>query len=143
MPSFRYTVEIFAPPERVWQVLIDVERWPEWTPTVTRVERLEASPFAIGSRTKIWQPQLMANAWRVTALDERAGDFTWEASRPGIKVIAAHRLEPTSDGVRVTLTLDYRGLLGPLMALQLKGLNWDYLTKEAQGLKRRCEAEVI
>jgi uncharacterized membrane protein len=139
MTDFSYAVEIFALPERIWEVLVDVERWPEWTPTVTRVERLDTGPLAIGSRTKIWQPRLMATAWQVTEIGERVGIFTWETSRPGIRVIATHRLEPTSDGVRVTLTLDYKGILGPLMAWQLKALNWDYITREAQGLKRRCE----
>ena len=39
----------------------------------------------------------------------------------------------------VTLSLDYTGFLGPLIAWLLKDLNWDYLTREAAGLKRRCE----
>jgi hypothetical protein len=29
MGNFRYTVEVFAPPERIWVVFVDVERWPE------------------------------------------------------------------------------------------------------------------
>lgn len=141
MSSFHYSVDIYAPTELVWRVLVDVERWQQWTPTVTGVERLESGPLAIGSRTKIWQPKLMANTWRVTALDERIGVFTWETSRPGIQVIGTHRVSAIPEGVRVTLALDYRGLLGALMAWQLKDLNWNYLTREGQGLKGRCEAE--
>ena len=140
MSTFRYSVEVFAPPEKVWEVLVDVERWPEWTPTVTRAERLEPGPLALGSRTKIWQPELMTTAWRVTALDPNAGVFVWETRRPGIKVIATHRVEPVrGGGVRLTLVLEYKGILGPFMAIQLKNLNWEYLTKEAQGLKAHCE----
>lgn len=30
-----------APAEKVWRVLTDAERWPEWWPFVERVERLE------------------------------------------------------------------------------------------------------
>jgi len=32
------TVEIAAPPERVWAVIADHERWPAWFPGVSRVE---------------------------------------------------------------------------------------------------------
>lgn len=141
MGIFRYTAEVFALPERVWAALVDVEHWPEWTPTVTRVQRMDNGPLMIGSRTKIWQPKLMAAIWRVIALDEIAGVFTWVTSRPGIQITATHRIEPspTRKGTQVTLVLDYAGLLGPLIAWQLKDLNWDYLTKEAAGLKQLCE----
>jgi uncharacterized protein YndB with AHSA1/START domain len=139
MGNFRYTVEIFAPPERIWAVLVDADRWPEWTPTVTRVQRLEEGPLAVGSQTKIWQPQLTPVVWRVTELDETAGVFTWMTRKPGIQVTATHTMESSGNGVRVTLSLDYSGLVGALMAWQLKDLNWDYLTREAAGLKRRCE----
>jgi uncharacterized membrane protein len=139
MGNFRYTVEVFAPPERIWVVFVDVERWPEWTPTVTRAQRLEEGPLAVGSQTKIWQPQLTPVIWRVTVLDETAGVFTWTTSKPGIQVTATHKIEPSGDGAKVTLSLDYSGLVGALMAWHLKDLNWDYLAREAAGLKQRCE----
>ena len=140
MSSFRYRAEIFAAPDHVWDVLIDVERWPQWTPTVTRVARLDADPLVVGSRTKLWQPKLMPAVWKVTARDDQARIFVWEASRPGIRVIARHHVELGPGGSSLlTLELAYRGLVGWLMGVQLKNLNWDYLTKEAKGLKRHCE----
>lgn len=140
MSTFRYSAEIFSSPEFVWKVLIDVERWPEWTPTVTRVERLEAGALALGSRTRIWQPGLMTTVWEVTELDPATGTFIWRTGRPGVKVIAVHDIKPAPGGsTYLTLALTYGGLLGPFMAMQLKHLNWEYLTREAQGLKARCE----
>ena len=139
MSTFRYTTEVLAPAQQVWSVLMDVERWPEWTPTVTRAERLEPDRLAIGSRTKIWQPKLITTTWQVTELDANTGNFVWETSRPGVKVIATHAVETSANGCRITLTLEYKGILGPLMAMQLKDLNWEYLTREAQGLKAFCE----
>ena len=44
---------IDAPPEVVWRVLIDVERWPEWTPTTDRIERLDEGEFRLGSRARM------------------------------------------------------------------------------------------
>ena len=43
MPSYRFITEwrIEAPVERVWEVLADSQRWPQWWPSVRRVEQLE------------------------------------------------------------------------------------------------------
>src|SRR5262245_38970121 len=42
-------VEIDRRPDAVWPILVNVERWPEWTPSVTAVERLDQSAFGLGS----------------------------------------------------------------------------------------------
>lgn len=141
MAVFRFTVEIIAPQDRVWAVWMDIEQWPAWNPVVNRVTRLDPGPFTVGSRTKILQPRLMPAVWRVTELDEPAGVFTWVTSRPGVTVTATHLVDNIGYGYRVTLLLTYSGFLGAFLALSLKRLNWDYLTKEAAGLRQRCERE--
>jgi len=40
-PTAEHTIEIDAPPERVWAVITDVARTPEWSPACYRVEWLE------------------------------------------------------------------------------------------------------
>jgi hypothetical protein len=140
MSDFRFVVEVLAPPYQVWETMIAVARWPEWNKSVTSAQRLEEGPLAVGSRTRIAQPKLISTVWRVTDLNERDRYFAWVTGRPGIKVRASHLVERTDRGSLVTLTLDYSGLLGFIMARQLKDLNWEYLTAEAEGLKTRCEA---
>jgi len=52
------TVEIEVPPERVWEVSADVERWSEWTETMTWVRRLDEGPLRPESRAKMNQPKV-------------------------------------------------------------------------------------
>ena len=49
MTDFSIEVEIQAPPALVWEIMRDVKRWPEWTPTVTSV-RLMHRALRVGSR---------------------------------------------------------------------------------------------
>lgn len=142
MSDFQFVVEIAAPPFHVWETLLDVERWPEWTQSITKVERLDDAPLAVGSRVRILQPRLIPAVWSVTELDPHKRVFVWRTGKPGVRLTAMRRIERTDQGSRVTLALAYGGLLGPFMAYQLKDLNWSYLTMEAQGLKVRCEATV-
>jgi uncharacterized protein YndB with AHSA1/START domain len=137
--DFSIAVDIAAPPERVWAVMADVERWPEWTPTVTRVHRLDDERFAVGSRVRIRQPRLPPAVWQVSELLE-GRSFTWVNRGPGVRVDAKHSVEPASGGARATLSLRFSGLLGPLIARLTRNLNERYLALEAEGLSRRSRS---
>ena len=136
MTAFRIAVDIAAPPERVWAVLYDVERWPEWTPTVTRLERLDPGALAVGSRARIRQPRLPPATWEVTELVE-GRSFTWVTRSPGVRVTARHGVEPAPHGARATLSLKFSGALGALVARFTRRLNQRYLAIEADGLQTR------
>jgi Polyketide cyclase / dehydrase and lipid transport len=142
MSDFRHTVEIRVSPPRVWTLLLDVEHWPEWTTSVTRVQRMELGPLTLGSRTRVWQPKLMPAVWLVTSLDEKRRIFAWTTRTFGLKIIARHQVEAVGAHSRVTLSLQYSGVLGALMARIYRDLNWDYLSREANGLRAKCEAPV-
>ena len=137
---FSTTVDINAPPERVWAVMVDVERWHEWTPSVTRIERLDTGPLAVGSRLRIHQPKLLPAIWRTTHFDE-GRESTWVTHGPGVVVTARHWVEPREGGSRATLSVRFSGPLGLLVGRITKGLNTRYLALEAAGLKRRSELE--
>ena len=134
----RETVEIAAPPERVWQVLSDVESWPTWPDSVRSAQLLDGGPLAEGSRVELAQPKLPKATWVVTELvDGRS--FSWSARAPGVVSVADHELEPIPGGTRVTLLFSQDGPLGGAVAKVAGGLVRRYVAMEAAGLKRRCE----
>jgi uncharacterized membrane protein len=133
-------IDIAAPPDRVWAVMSDVERWPEWTASVRNVERLDPGPFAVGSRARVRQPRLPAATWTVTAL-EPGRSFEWQSPAPGLRSVGRHRVDGVGDGAsRVTLSLIWSGPLTPVVRLLYGNLSRRYVEMEAQGLKRRCES---
>ena len=134
---FSISVEIPAPPSLVWSVMADVERWPEWTASVSRVKRLTPGPLREGSRMRIHQPKLPPALWRVIELKPDAG-FTGVSKAPGVRVVARHTVEPVDTGSRVTLSICYEGFLGPLLARWVGGMNDRYLAMEAAGLRTKC-----
>ncbi len=95
MPGMQHTITIAAPPERVWAVLVDVERWPERIPTVDAVERLDEGPLAVGTRTRLRQPRLSQAVWTVTEMAE-GSSYVWESRTSGVTVVAGHVVEPAS-----------------------------------------------
>jgi uncharacterized membrane protein len=136
--EFGTAIQISAPPEQVWAVISDIERWPEWTPSVTRIERLDPGPLAVGHRARIRQPRLLPAIWRVTALEPGRG-FTWVTQSPGIRATGGHWVERTGDGSHAHLTLRFEGALAGLVARFFGTLTTRYLALEARGLKERCE----
>jgi uncharacterized membrane protein len=140
MRKFTTAIDIQAPPERVWTVWSDIERWPEWTPTMVSIERLDRGPFSPGSRARIRQPKMPAFVWTVTKVDDDRG-FTWTTRSPGVLVTAHHTIEPLHHGSRATMSIEYDGPFGGLVAWLTRELNHRYLRLEAEGLKRRSETE--
>jgi len=134
--AFTTSRHIDAPAATVWPVLVDVARWPEWTPTIESVERLDEGAFAVGSRARVRQPRLPAATWRVTELvDGRS--FTWEATGPGLRTVGTHEVVPQATGSLVTLGIEQTGPMGAVAAIVWRRLTQRYIDQEAASLDER------
>jgi carbon monoxide dehydrogenase subunit G len=137
---FEESIEIDAHPQRVWDVLSDLEAWPKSIESVDVVELLTPAPVAIGSRVRLKQPKLPEGTWDITVWDAPSY-FEFRQKSGGITSVAGHRVEVLEEGrSRLTLSLDMRGLLIPVVALFYTGLTNRYMTIEAQGMKRAAES---
>jgi uncharacterized membrane protein len=136
--AFSVAINIDASPEKVFAVLCDVERWPEWTPTMTSVQRLDQGPFAVGSSAQIRQPKLRAMVWKVTEF--AAQNFTWVTSAPGLRMKAGHVVAGQGTVSRVELSFEISGFMGPLISRLYGGLIEEYVTTESRKLKQHVES---
>ena len=136
---FDHSTTVNAPAERVWAVFSDVTHWPDWTPTVESVERLDEGELRVGARTRIRQPKLPVAVWEVTELKD--GEyFEWVSRAPGIKTTGGHRVVSTPEGTVATATIIQEGPLGWLFGRLYAKLTRNYIQLETENLKRVSEA---
>ena len=137
---FEQSIDIDAGQQRVWDVLTDIEAWPQRIETVDVVELLTPAPVGQASRVRLKQPRLPEGTWEVTAW-EAPSFFEWRQKTSGVTSVAGHRVQALEEGrSRLTLTLEMRGLLVPVVGLFYKDLTNRYMTIEAEGMKRAAES---
>jgi uncharacterized membrane protein len=137
---FEQSIDIDAGQQRVWDVLSDLETWPQRIETVDEVQLLTPAPVGEGSRVRLKQPKLGEGIWEVTAWDAPSS-FEFRQRSGGVTSVAGHRVEALTEGQsRLTLTLEMSGLLVPIFCRMFGGLTTDYMTNEARDLKRAAES---
>ena len=137
---FEQSIDIDARQQRVWDVLSNLEAWPQRVETVDILELLTPAPVGEGSRVRLKQPKLPEGTWEITVWDAPSY-FEFRQKSGGVANVAGHRVEALDEGrSRLTLTLDMRGPLVPVVAPFYKGLTNRYMTIEAQGMKRAAES---
>ena len=138
--QLRHEVVIDAPAPVVWALTVDVESWPQVTPTMSSVSRLDDEPFGVGSRARVKQPKLRAAVWTVTRF-EPGSVFEWSTRTMGMTMTGGHHLEAIDDGhCRNVLTLTASGptatLLGWLLSRPMRAA----IATENAGFKRAAES---
>ena len=133
------SVEIDALPQLVWDVFSDVERWPEWTASVTSLVGLDGPVLAVGKRFAIKQPRMSKLIWKVTEIAP-GSSWTWVQRSPCVLVSARHDVIAQPGGrTLVRQQLDQRGVIGALVGRLMVKKTRRFLELEAQGLKARAE----
>ena len=133
------TAHAVAPPEDVWTLFVDVERWPELTDSITSVRRLDDGPLRLGSEAVIKQPRLQQARWKVTEIDP-GRSFTWETKAAGVTTVAVHTVERGEGGSSITLSLRQSGPLAGIVGWLLGARTRRYVSMELEGFRRGAES---
>lgn len=139
--KFQTAIDIDAAPATVWRTLTDVESWPQWSASMTSVQRLQQGELAVGSSARVTQPKLKAAVYTVTEC-EPGKSFVWEMKAAGVKVRALHYVEERGEGrARMTLGVEQTGALSGLISMFYGKLTKQYVVMEAEGLRKAAETQ--
>jgi uncharacterized membrane protein len=136
--DYEITMTVEAPAQRVWDLFVDVERWPKMTKSMQEVRRLEDGPFQVGSEALVKQPHLPRARWRVTSLDP-GRSFAWQTSSGGVTTTGTHVVDGNGSGSTVTLGLHQYGPLAWLATVLYRRRTRRYLSMEIEGFSRAAE----
>ncbi len=139
MPRWERTIDINATPEAVWAVMAEIERWPEWTPSILSVKPVGDSQLVPGAQARVHAKGTPESTYTVTEVSPNRS-FTWTTSVRGAKTVAGHVISPAGNGSRVTLSVEVGGLAGTIFKPLISKTITTNLDHEAEGLKRRAEA---
>ncbi len=141
MKTLHTEIEIDAAPERVWQILTDFERFPEWNPLLVRASgelrvgaRLEVRVQPPGMRSMTLRPQVLE------ATPNR--ELRWRGQLPIPGLFAGEHafvVEPLTGRTRFVHREHFTGLLVPLLSGMLDGATRRGFEAMNEALRQRAE----
>jgi len=102
----RISLEIEAAPEKIWNIISDLEKWPAWNPKIKAVTTDGA--FFEGMKFK-WKagPGIISSELKEI---EQPARLAWTGKTIGIKAIHVWKLEPINGKTLVTTEESWEGI---------------------------------
>lgn len=138
MKAYTATTTIEASPETIWAVLTDAASYPEWDPSVERIEGRIASGEKVTAYTKL----APGRAFPATVSEFVPGRrMAWSSGMPlGLfKGERTFTLTPQGNSTEFTLREEFRGPLLSLFGRSIPDMTSTF-EQFAAGLKSRAEA---
>jgi hypothetical protein len=142
----RAEIDIDAPIDRVWNTIIDLERYPEWN---TFTPRMTAKTIVVGEEfdldCQMTEKKLLRDEHEVfLAYEPAAYRVCWGTSRtkgrPGIKSYRWQICEPLGDDSTHFINYEeFHGLLAPLVNLLYRKKLQRAFEGYCESLKKRAE----
>ncbi|HEY0517771.1 MAG TPA: SRPBCC family protein [Solirubrobacteraceae bacterium] len=139
------TIEIAAPPERVWQTVMDPSCLGEWVTIHRRLVRADAgSPrlgFTMDQQIHLRGVNLEVH-WRLSECDEPRL-AVWEGRGPArSRAHTEYRLQPHGEGTRFDYRNEFRPPLGPFGAIVSRALVGGIPVREANRTLELLKAHI-
>ena len=107
-------IHVTAPPETVWDVIADIDGWPQWPQWNTDVKSTKvAGPVAVGSVFR-WKSGASSLTSTFQIVD-RPNEIAWTGTTMGIKAIHVFRLRSEIGGTLVRSEESWEGFIASLL----------------------------
>jgi carbon monoxide dehydrogenase subunit G len=110
---FESSIETNAPVKKVWALIDKLEEWPQWMPSIKKIQRVSNGPLGVGSQLSV-----TARVSRVTVkllmtitkfVPER--NVVMQGKTLGTNLTRFYNLEPVDGKTKVTVGGDVSGAL--------------------------------
>ena len=135
--EFRSSVEIDAPAEKIWAVVDRLEEWPQWMPSIKRIERLSEAPFKVGSQLSVTAKVSKLTIKLLMTITKFVPGRTvvLQGKALGTKLTRFYVLEPVDGKTKATVGGEVSGILAWLARRGGQAISDDI----AQAIKNRVE----
>lgn len=137
MLEYSAKTTIDAPPETIWSILTTAPDYPNWDPTIIRIE----GAIAPGEKIKVFSKLSPDRAFPVTVSEFEPGrKMVWSSGMPlGLfKGVRTFTLTPHNGQVHFNMNEVFSGLLLPVIGRSIPNMTKTF-QEFAQGLKAEAE----
>ena len=134
---FESSIDINAPAEEVWALVDRLEEWPQWMPSIKKIERLSEGPLTVGSQLSVTVEVSGLTVTLLMTITELVPErsVVLEGKALGTKLTRFYTLEPVNGKTKVTIGGDVSGALAWLARRGGQAISDEI----AQAVKKRIE----
>ncbi|MCJ7575968.1 MAG: SRPBCC family protein [Dehalococcoidia bacterium] len=110
---FESSIEINAPVRKVWALIDKLEEWPQWMPSIKKIERVSKGPLAVGSQLSVTAKVSGLTVTLRMTIREFVPERTvvMQGKTLGTNLTRFYNLEPVNGKTKVTVGGDVSGAL--------------------------------
>jgi carbon monoxide dehydrogenase subunit G len=110
---FESSIDVKAPVEKVWALIDRLEEWPQWMPSIRKIERLSKEPLTVGSQLSVVAKVSGLTVTLLMTITEFVTERTviMKGKALGTSVTRFYTLEPLNSRTKVTIGGEVSGVL--------------------------------
>jgi carbon monoxide dehydrogenase subunit G len=110
---FESSIDINAPAEKVWALVDKLEEWPQWMPSIKKIERVSEEPLTVGSQLSVTAKVSGLTVKLLMTITKFVPERTvvMQGKALGTNLTRFYTLEPVNGKTKVTIGGDVSGVL--------------------------------